>query len=488
MFLIMGISFYTTRIVLKYLGVADFGIYNVIGGLVSMFAVFTSALTGAISRFLTYEIGRDDIKNLTETFSSSITIISIIILIFIIIIEPLGIWFLNHKMQIADERLESAHWVFQCSIITFAIGLLSIPYNALIVAHEHMKAFAYISLVEATLKLGIAYLLSIHFMDSLKLYAILLTLVAITIRYIYANYASRHFCEAYFKLNFNKQKFKDILAFTGWTCIGGSASILSNQGINLLLNVYFGTVVNAARGIAIQVNAAVTNFSTNFMVATNPQIIKSYASNEKIRTEYLVFQGSRFAFFLMLIIAVPLIVETNEILEIWLTTVPPETEIFIRLTICQSMIEAMCLSLQTLNQASGMIKIYQIVAGGVLMLNFPLSWLALECGMSAQSVYYIALIISVAGIISRSVVLYKTTGFKASRFMIDVVLKNIVIASLSISIPYVVSLLLQQSFVSVIIISLISIIWTAIIVFFIGLKASERNLIIEKITLILLKR
>lgn len=482
MFLIMGISFYTTRVVLDYLGVDDYGIYNVVGGMVSMFAVLSAALTSAISRFLTYEIGRDDKEKLNETFSAALTILVLLAIVFIIVMEPAGIWFLNNKMEIAPERLGAAHWVLQCSVVTFCINLISIPYNALIVAHERMQAFAYISLLEAVLKLCVAFLLAIPIFDSLKLYAVLVTAVALLIRYVYGSYSARHFDETHVKLSINPAKFKEILSFTGWTCIGGSASILNNQGVNVLLNLFWGTAVNAARGIAMQVNTAVTSFSTNFMMAVNPQIIKSYASENRDRTEFLVFQSARMAFFLMLLIATPIFVETEPIISLWLKDVPDYTIIFIQIVLVQSLVDSMCLPLQTLNQASGKVKLYQIIAGGVLLLNFPLSYLVLEMNCSPESVFIVALSISVLGLMARLSVLKHQIGLRSGKFFLSVFLKGIVVGALCVLPPMYAAQYISDTIINMIIAILVSVLWSGLTIFSLGLNSAERNLLMCKIS------
>lgn len=485
MFLIMGMSFYTTRLVLKYLGVNDFGLFYVIGGMVGMFGILTSALSASISRFLTFEIGKENVENLNRTFSISLTVLLIVVVVFIVIMEPTGLWFIKNKMQISPDRLDSAYWVFQCSMMVFAVNLISVPYNALIIAHEHMKAFAYISLIESTLKLGIVFLLSIHFMDSLKLYALLLAIVAIVIRLIYGRYAANHFPETKFKFYFNRSQFKDLVSFTGWTCIGGSASILNAQGVNVLLNVFFGTAINAARGIATQINYAVMSFATNFMTAVNPQIIKSFALNDVTRTKYLVFQSSRFSFYLMLILIVPLIVESQFILSLWLTVVPSDTVLFVKLILVQTLIDAMCLSLQTLNQASGKVKIYQIVAGGILLLNFPLSWILLKRGLPPQCVFYVGIVISGIGLLGRGIVLKHTINFNVNQFFKDVVFKNILICLASFALPVSMSYLLEFSLNRFLIITFCSILWTVFIIFTFGLHRDERKMLVQKLKKIL---
>lgn len=481
MFVIMGISFYTTRVVLEYLGENDYGIYNVVGGVVSMFSIFSGALTYAISRFLTFEIGKGDKDTINETFSSSLTILIVIGIIFIVLMETLGYWFLNHKMNINPLRLNASNWVFQCSIITFFINLISIPYNALIVAFEHMKAFAYISLFEAIFKLGVAFTLMLPYFDTLKTYAILLTVVSVIIRFYYGRYASTHFTFIKYNISFNKSRFKQLLNFTGWTCIGGSASILNNQGINILLNIFFGTAVNAARGVAYQVNSAVTSFSSNFMMAVNPQIIKTYASDEWDRCKFLVFKSARISFFLILIITVPLVIDPELFMKIWLTAVPVDTIPFVQLILIQSLIDTLCLPLQTLNQASGKIKWYQITAGGLLLINFPTSYVFLKFGFPASCVFFIAIIISILGIIVRLSVLHYLISFPVKEFILEVICKVLPVAFITLILSLLVKYIMLENTSMRWTVAFLSTFITISSIYTLGLYANERQFLVMKL-------
>ena len=483
----MGISFFSTRIVLEHLGVNDFGIYNVVGGMVSMFALISAALTSAITRFLTYEIGNGNKESINETFSASVSILLLLVLGFVIIMEPCGIWFLNNKMQIAPERLNAAHWVLQCSIVTFGINLISIPYNALIIANEKMQAFAYISLLEAVLKLAVAYTLLIPVFDSLKMYAVFIMVVAIVIRFTYGRYAAVKFKSVKLRLGINKGKFKELLSFTGWTCIGGSASILNSQGVNILLNIFCGTAINAARGVAVQVTTAVSSFSGNFMMAVNPQIIKTYASGDKERNMSLVFQSARFSFLLMLLLSVPIFIQTEPILNLWLTDVPTDTSTFIRIVLLQMLVETMCLPLQTLNQASGKVKLYQIVAGGALLLNFPFSYLFLKLGYQPVSVFYVALGVSIIALLCRVITLKYLIGFRAWKYMSAVFVKGAFLCGVSIIGGEIITIYLPDSTIGNWISLVCSTMWTLIVIYSIGINSSERKLFNGKIRTIIKK-
>lgn len=329
MFFMMAISLFTSRVILQTLGVTDYGINNVVGGLVAMFSLFSNTLTGAISRFITYELGKGQFDRLKTVFSTSVNIQLIMAVVIVVVAEIVGVWFLNHKMNIPADRMYAANWVLHCSILAFAVQLISIPYNASIIAHEKMSVFAYISIVEAVLKLAFVYLLYVSPFDKLISCTVLFLCLAIIIRIIYGNYCSRHFEECKYELRLDKQLFKEMASFAGWNFFGSTAYILNTQGVNMLINIFFGVLLNAARGVAVQVESAINQFVNNFMTALNPQITKSYAAGETESMITLVCRGSKFSFFIMLLIIIPFEFEAEFILKLWLGIVPEESTIFL---------------------------------------------------------------------------------------------------------------------------------------------------------------
>ena len=373
MIFMMAVSLYTSRVVLNTLGVEDFGIYNVIGGVVAMFSVISGGLSAAISRYITFELGQGNTAKLKSVFSSSVTIqIGLALLIFVLA-EIGGVWFLNEKMNLPESRIGAANWVLQCSILTFMVNLISVPYNAAIIAHERMQAFAYISIIEVVLKLLIVYILVIFSFDKLKLYGILLLAVACVIRIAYGIYCKRNFKECTYHFTFNKALLKEMMGFAGWNFIGAFAGVLRDQGVNIVINLFCGPVINAARAIAFQVNVAVNGFATNFMTAINPQITKSYASGDYLYMLTLVQSGARFSFYLLLLLSLPIIIETNTILTLWLKNVPEYTVIFVRLVLVFAMCEVLSGTQITALQATGNIRNYQIVVGSLQLLNLPIA-------------------------------------------------------------------------------------------------------------------
>ena len=360
MLFMMAVSLYTSRIVLNALGVEDFGLYNVVGGVVAMFSLLSGSLSTAISRFITYELGKGQQGNLNKIFSSAVTIQLILAGIIILFAELIGVWFLNTQMTIPASRLLASNWVFQISLLTFVINIISIPYNACIIAHEKMSAFAYISILEAMGKLITAYFITISPMDKLIFYSLLMCGIALLVRFTYGYYCKNHFYECNYHFSWDKQLLKQMFSFAGWNFIGTASAVLRDQGGNILINIFCGPIVNAARGIAFQVNNAVLGFVSNFMTALNPQITKSYAGNNHKYMMTLIFQGARLSFYMLLILSLPILLNTQYILELWLKTVPEHSVLFVQLVLILAMSESISYPLITAIQATGRIRNYQL--------------------------------------------------------------------------------------------------------------------------------
>lgn len=477
MLLTMAVSLYTSRVVLSTLGVEDYGIYNVVGGVVAMFSVISGSLSAAISRFITYELGKGDKKALENIFSSAVTIQLALGLIILILAEAIGVWFLNAKMNIPESRMYAANWVFQLSIVTFIINLISVPYNAAIIAHEKMSAFAYISILEVSAKLLIVYMLLISPIDRLIFYAILMASVALIIRFVYGYYCKRHFEECTYNFVFDKCLLRKMFNFAGWNFIGSTAGILRDQGINLLLNLFFSPVVNAARGISVQVNYAISSFCSNFLTAVNPQIIKSYSENDLNRSYYLVTQSARFSFLLLSALSVPIICETEYVLDLWLNTIPEHCTNFVRLTLILTTVESLSLPLITLQQATGKMKQYQITVGILHLLNFPVSLLFLKLGMPPEIVYFIAISLAIISMYARLFIQQKQLNIS-----IIIYHRNVLLRVVLNSIVSIMNIMFIRYFICTPLLALIlSFILNSITTLFIGLRKKELQFIIRKI-------
>ena len=438
MMLTMIVSLYTSRVVLNALGVEDFGIYNVVGGVVAMFNVLSGSLSAAISRFITYELGKENKEKLKTIFSSAVTIQLALGLIITLIAETIGLWFLNVEMNIPESRMVAANWVYQFSIITFIINLISVPYNAAIIAHEKMSAFAYISILEVIGKLLIAYLIVISPIDKLTFYAILMCVIALIIRFVYGLYCKQHFEECTYKFIIDKNLLKEMFGFAGWNFLGAGSWQLMTQGVNILLNIYFGVAINAARGIATQIDNALILLVNNFTTAVNPQITKSYASKNYDYMYSLIFKSAKFSYFLLLIFAIPIICETNMVLKLWLDNVPSNTISFVRLALVTSMIHILSNSMVTAMLATGNIKKYQIIVGGLGMLVLPLAWFSFYIGFPAEMAYITTIIIFLFQLICRLYLLNEMIGMDIKRFIKEVLFKVIFTSSIACLFPVII--------------------------------------------------
>ena len=480
MLFMMAVSLFTSRVVLNTLGVEDYGIYNVVGGVVSMFSIISGSLSAAISRFITVELAKGDSEKLRKTFSASVTIQLILSLIIVVLIESIGVWFLNAKIVIPAERLDAANWVLQLSIVTFIINLISVPYNATIIAHERMSAFAYISILEVVCKLVIVYLLKISPIDRLVFYAILMCAVSVIIRLVYGYYCNRHFAECKFSFRFDKDLLKRMFSFAGWNFIGASSAVLRDQGGNIIINLFGGPAVNAARGIAMQVNQTIVGFSNNFMTALNPQITKSYASGEQDYMMKLIFRGARFSFYMLLFLSLPVLANTHYILSLWLGMVPDHSVLFVRLALIFAMSESISSPLVTAMLATGKIRNYQIVVGVLQMLNLPISYVLLRIGCIPETVMMVAIGLSQCCLAARLVMLRTMIGLSARKYLREVYLNVILVTTAAAVLPILTTVILEESFLNFVIIVLISLITAAISIFYIGFNKNERDFAVTK--------
>ena len=482
----MAVSLFTSRVILNTLGVEDYGINNVVGGIVTMFSVLSGSLSSSISRFITFELGKGNIERLKTIFSTGVNIQLGMSVLIIIIAEAVGIWFLNAKMNIPTDRMVAANWVFQCAILTFVLNLLSVPYNAAIIAHEKMSAFAYISVVEVSLKLIIVYMLMISPFDRLETYAVLLLLVGAVIRFIYGYYCKRHFEECTYHFVFDKPVLKEMTGFAGWNFLGNGAYMLNTQGVNILMNLYFGVAVNAARGIATQVDAALKQFVNNFTTAVNPQITKSYAQGDLDYMHKLVCRSAKFSAFLMMFFAVPIILETNTILTIWLKTVPDYAVIFLQWIIISSFMDTVLAnSLVTSMFATGKIKRYQIIVTTVGCLVFPLSWIAFKLGFEPQVGYILYFIIYTILLFVRLYLLKDMVKLPVMMYIREVLYKLAPIIVVGFAIPGILILTMDAGWLRLILVCLLSVLVTAASEYFIGLSNKEKNFVAEKIKLVI---
>ena len=485
MILLMLVSLYTSRVILNGLGVADYGIYNVVGGVVTMFTMLSGSLTAAISRFLTFELGTGNKEKLKSIFSASVTIQIALSFIVLVLAETVGLWFMNEKLIISDDRLCAANWCYQFSIITFVINLISVPYNSAIIAHEKMSAFAYISILEAVGKLLIALGIVFSPIDNLIFYGLMVAVLAIIIRIIYGWYCKKNFNECKYYFVWDKKLLSQMFAFAGWNFIGSSATILRDQGGNIILNLFFGPTVNAARAIAIKVNSVLTGFVNNFMTALNPQITKSYASGDIDNMMILLIQGARLSFYMLLLLSLPVLLNTNYLLVAWLKLIPEHTVSFVQLTLILAMHECLAYPLTTAMLATGKIKKYQIVAGGLNLMNLPIAYICLCLGMIPESIVIVAIVFSVLVQIVRLGLLKSMIKLNVTEFILKVYGNITIVTVVATFIPYFVNKEMEEGFIRFSLISVLALITTLASEFFVGCNKEERKLVNGKIVSII---
>ena len=434
----------------------------------SMFTLISGALTNSVMRFITFELGKDDKEKLKRVFSTSINVMLILCGILLLIGEPLGIWFLNTQMSIPDGRMIAANWVLQCSILVFLVNILSIPYNATIIAHERMGIFAYVSIAEAVLKLLIVFALYVIGYDRLITYALLMLLVACVIRLFYGFYCKRHFEECAYHFIYDKDLLKGMTSFAGWNFFGYGASIISGQGINLLMNVFFGVIVNAARGVAMQVRSAVVQFVSNFTVALNPQITKSYASGDLSYMHSLIYRGAKISYFLMLLFVIPLCFETEKVLTLWLGVVPDHAVSFVRLTLIIATINVVNDTMIRGLHANGNLKKCMIVFGLVEFSIFPL-------GSTPEAAYYISTTIYLLLMFVRVFMIKGYIKMPVREYFSQVFAKLVMVTVPSLIIPLIITILMDGTIFRFLLICLVSFLGTSVFIYTLGLTTPERT-------------
>lgn len=485
MLFMMAINLYTSRVVLNTLGVEDYGIYNVVGGVVAMFGFINGSMASATQRYITFALGKGNFENLQKVFSTALQIHLLISLLIVILGETVGLWFMYEQMKIPADRMDAAFWVLQCSIMSTVVMILSVPYNADIIAHERMSAFAYISVLEVILKLAVVYVLLIFSYDKLVLYAFLILSVQILIRFCYSYYCNKHFEESKYSWIWDKSLFKEMTGFAGWSLFGNLSAVLFGQGLNMLLNVFFGPVVNAARAIAVQVQGAIQQFVGNFQMALNPQITKTYAKGELDEMHKLMFRSARFSFYLLFFLSLPVLLETDFILTIWLKTVPEHTIIFLRIMICISLIFTLSNPLMIANQATGKVQKYQIICGSIQLLILPISYVFLKFGFPAYSVFIVHFIIELITQCARMILLKPLIGLKVKDYLCNVYSRVFLVVVISVIMPLTIYLTMYDTVIRFFLICITSFLSVSIVAYRFGLSKKEREFVKSKSVIIL---
>lgn len=480
MLVIMLVALFTSRVVLKTLGVEDYGIYNIVGGVIVLFSFVNNAMSNATQRFLNFAIGTNDKNEVNKVFSMSMTAHISIGVLFLLSGETLGLWFFNTQLNIPFERIGAAQWVYQFTIFSFFINIIKIPYNASIIAYEKMSFYSYSSILEVILRLIIVYLLTIIPFDKLIIYGALTFVVSIIMLVIYIYYTNKVFDTCKYKFFWDANLYKKLMSFSGWSLFGAAANIGSNQGVNVLLNIFYGVTVNAAMGVANQVNGAIYGFVSNFQVAFKPSIIKSYAAEEYDTFKELIYATSRLSYFLLFIISLPVLITTEQLLNIWLVNTPQYAVELTRIIIIASLFDALAAPLWTANEATGKIRNYQIFISLIIFTTLPLSYLALKLDVALTFVVGLKVLMNLSTLIFRILYLQKTIELNSRKFFIDVLLLCVFVSILSLPLPYF-TYNVVDGWIGLIATFAVSLISSIITVYIVGLSKNEKKLVFSTV-------
>ena len=485
MFVMMLTALFTSRIVLDVLGAADYGLNNVIGGVVVLFSFLNNALISATQRYLNFHLGRKDYKQTNVVFCMSMNTYFLLSILVIILGETVGIWFVDTQLNIPPERMYAAQWVYQFTLLQFVISLLRVPYNASIIAYERMNFYAYVSLVEVIAKLLVVYLLYITTFDKLIFYSFLYTIVPLIVTFVYKLYCNKCFDTTKYKAIWDKVAFKEMFSFSGWSLFGSLANLAAQQGLNILINIFYGVTVNAAAGIANQVSNNVYGFISNFQTAFQPQIVKTYAAKEIERFHKLIFQTSKFSYFMVIVLVMPILFTIDGILEIWLKEVPEYTAIFCRLILIYLSCEAISAPLWMSVQATGKIRSYQILMACLIFLNFPIAYVVLKLGLPVYSVWVVRILVNVLVVVARCLYMKNKLDFPLLPYLRYVMLPILWVTLIALPLPILLHFAINGFWQNLIIVGGVTFVVTMIDVYYIGMNAHEkemaRNMIFKKI-------
>lgn len=487
MFLTLIISLFTSRIILSTLGVVDFGIYNVLGGVVAAFAFLNGTLSGATSRFITYELGSSKIERLKKTFASALTIHLGVAVLILILGETVGLWLMENELVIPENRMFAARVVYQMSLLSSVISIIRVPFNAAIIAHERMSIYAYVGILEAVFKLAIVYLIIICSFDKLIIYAILILCITLITTSVYILYGYLNFKECRFTLCFDKKIMNPMLSYSGWDLYGNMSVMARGQGINVLLNLFFGPIVNAASGIATQVQNAIAGFADNFLIAVRPQIVKYFASGNMQEMQKLIFNSSKFSFFLLFLISFPLILENRFVLDLWLKEVPEYSIVFCQLSLINNLISIMFRTIMFSIHATGKMERISIINGTIYLLVLPISYFMLKNDYPPITPFLINIFLLILGCVSNLITLHKyIPEFSIRLFFTKVIVICMFIACISSIIPFVFYFYMESGFGRLALVSFTTFFSISISVYYIVLDREQqvkiKSILINKIS------
>lgn len=476
MLIAMFVGFYTSRIILQELGFKDFGMYNVVGGFVAFFQLINAGISSATQRFINFELGKKNFDRLKLIFQCSLTMFIIFALIIVFIAETFGLWFVTNKLNIDPCRLSAAVWVYQASVISLIVNIVFLPFVSIILAHQRMDVYAFVSIGDVFLRLFLVLSLQFLSIDKVVFYAYGILFISLLGAFANAFFVIRTYHnEISLRLAYSRHIVVEMLSFAGWMMFGITSGMCKSQGVNVVLNLFFGTTINAARGVAFQVETAINNFVANFQLSVRPQIIQSYAEGNYEYVKKLVFVGSKFSFYLLFVLSLPVICETDYILQIWLGKVPGEAALFLQIILVTAMLEALSGTLQMSVSASGKIKWYQVSVGLLNFLNLPLAYLLLKFGASASSVFLLGTGIAFIALLLRYVFVQKIFNFGWTCFYIDVVFKCIIVALVSFLIPFFIANRMDEGLIRFICVCVTCVLSSTFFIYQFGLNKYERN-------------
>ena len=485
MLFMMAVNLYTSRVVLNTLGVVDYGINNVVGGVIAMLGFLTGSLGVASSRYITYDLGKGDMVLMRKTFGNILSIHFILAGIVLVVGETLGLWFMSTQLQIPPGRETAALWIYQFSIFSSVLAVISVPYNATIIAHEKMSAFAYISIADAVLKLLIVYLLVVIPCDKLIVYSILFFCIQAFDRVVYGIYCSRHFDETRTKPKYDGKLFKEIFAFAGWTMNGNLAVMGYTQGLNILLNMFFGPAVNTARGIAVQVQGVCQQFCTNFQMALNPQLTKSYAQDDLDNMRRLLVKSSKFSFYILFFIVLPLMFETELALKLWLGIVPEHTVNFLRLMLIIGMLYTLSNPINVSVHATGKLKRFQLIEGTMLLLIVPIAYLLLKFfSIPPEYVFIVHIVVELLTQYIRLRIVLPMIGMRFGIYFRQVIVPIVMVAVLTPIIPFIVYTYISNVWIQFFVVCIVCVLCAFVMVYTFGCTVPERRFLKKNIALL----
>lgn len=481
MIFVMLISLYTSRRILSLLGIEDYGIFSAVGGIISLLGFLNNSLSVATQRFLTYALGENDLQKYNKVFSTALTIHCLLAVILFVIIEIVGVWFLNYKMNIPTNRLNAANWVFQTSVVSLIIGVLQTPYSASITAHERLDVFAYVGVTEACVKLGAVMSLSFFDFDKLKLYGLIILMIHFATYEVYRLVCRSLYKECHFKWIFDIELLKSLTSFTGWNLFGALAWILKDHGSNILMNIFGGPAVNAARGVSSQISTSVTNLVNGFQTAVNPQLTKTYASQNKEEMYILLCRSSKISYFLLFALVLPLSIEMEAVMNIWLVDVPKFSVMFTRLILFESLINTISGPVITCLMATGQIKWYQLCVGSAMLLYIPISFFLLHIGFHISTPLFVSIFLMLFALAGRLLFLRYNTGVPIISYLKEVLLPIVKVSILAIPFPLFCYVSIYNSILRLMLVAVTSLLSVLLVAFFVGFNIEEQTLVKEYI-------